>query len=75
MISLICIITLILLISLAVSSNQLDYFFSSSDCNITQEELNNLCNHILRSQTPNVEEYVAYVQSVVSDNRDDYVTV
>ena len=52
-------------------SNQLDYLFNSSDCNITQEELNNLCNHILQSQTPNVEEHVAYVKSVASNHRDD----
>lgn len=56
-------------------SNQLDYLFNSSDCNITQEELNNLCNRILQSQTPNVEEHVAYVKSVASGNRNDYVTV
>lgn len=62
-------------VKLKYVSNQLDYLFSSSDCNITQEELNNLCNHILRSQTPNVKEHIAYIQSVVSDNRDDYVTV
>ena len=62
-------------VKLKYVSNQLDYLFNSSDCNIAQEELNNLCNHILQSQTPNVEEHVAYVKSVASGNRDDYVTV
>lgn len=62
-------------VKLKYVSNQLDYLFNSSDCNITQEELNNLCNHILQSQTPNVEEHVAYVKSVASNHRDDYVTV
>lgn len=62
-------------VKLKYVSSQLDYLFNSSDCNIAQEKLNNLCNQILRSQTPNVEEHVAYVKSVASDNRNDYVTV
>lgn len=51
-------------VKLKYINRKLDYIFSTSDCMISDDELDGLYNRILKSQTVNVLDHLSYVESV-----------
>lgn len=52
------------IVKLKYINRKLDYIFSTSDCMISDDELDGLYNRILKSQTVNVLDHLSYVESV-----------